>query len=53
MLLAALPGRSWGQLLLVLFLYAAYALAVLLAPLARSSGARPPVPTGGADSSSG
>jgi len=27
-----LPGRSWGQLLAVLLLYAAYALAVLLAP---------------------
>jgi hypothetical protein len=30
--LAVLPGRSWGQLLVVLLLYAAYALAVLLAP---------------------
>lgn len=32
LLLAALPGRSWGQLLFMLALYAAYALAVLLAP---------------------
>jgi hypothetical protein len=32
LLLAVLPGRSWGQLLAVLLLYAAYALAVLLAP---------------------
>jgi hypothetical protein len=31
-LLAAIPGRSWGQLLAVLLLYAAYALAVMLAP---------------------
>ena len=31
-LLAVLPGRTWGQLLFVLVLYAAYALAVLLAP---------------------
>ncbi len=30
--LAVIPGRSWGQLLWVLLVYAAYALAVLLAP---------------------
>lgn len=31
-LMAIIPGRSWGQLLFVLLLYAGYALAVLLAP---------------------
>ncbi len=31
-LLAIIPGRTWGQLLFVLLLYAAFALAVLLAP---------------------
>ncbi len=31
-LLAVIPGRSWGQLLVVLLIYAAYALAVMLAP---------------------
>jgi hypothetical protein len=30
--LAVIPGRSWGQFLTVLLVYAAYALAVLLAP---------------------
>jgi hypothetical protein len=30
--LAAIPGRSWGQLLAVLSIYALYALAVLVAP---------------------
>jgi hypothetical protein len=32
LLLAVIPGRSWTQLLVVLLLYAAFALAVLLAP---------------------
>lgn len=32
LLLAALPDRTWGQLLVGLLLYAVYALAVLLAP---------------------
>lgn len=32
LMLAIIPGRSWGQLLLVLLVYAAFALAVLLAP---------------------
>ncbi len=32
LLLAVIPGRSWGQLLVVLLLYVGYALAVLLAP---------------------
>lgn len=36
LLLAALPGRSWGQILSVLALYAVYALAVVLAPAPRS-----------------
>lgn len=36
-LLAVIPGRSWGQIGLVLLLYAAFALAVLFAP-------RPPEP---------
>ena len=31
-LLAVIPGRSWGQVIFVLVVYAAYALAVLLAP---------------------
>ena len=34
LLLAIVPGRSWGQFLLVLLMYLAYALAVLLAPRA-------------------
>ncbi len=33
-LLAIIPGRSWGQVLVVLLVYAAYALAVVLAPRA-------------------
>ena len=33
--LAVIPGRSWGQFLTVLLVYAAYALAVLLAPQRR------------------
>jgi hypothetical protein len=32
LVLAVIPGRTWGQLLFVLLLYAAFALAVLLAP---------------------
>ncbi len=32
LLLAGIPGRSWAQLLIVLLIYAAFALAVLLAP---------------------
>jgi hypothetical protein len=32
LLLAVIPGRSWGQILVVLLLYAALALAVLMAP---------------------
>ena len=32
MVLAVIPGRSWVQFLAVLLVYAAYALAVLLAP---------------------
>jgi len=46
LLLAVLPGRSWGQLLLVVLLYAAYALTVLLAPRARVAAARPIGPRG-------
>ena len=36
LILAALPGRSWTQLLIVLLLYAAYALAVKIAGRMRS-----------------
>jgi hypothetical protein len=45
-LLAIIPGRSFGQLLFVLVLYAGYALAVLLAPRRVDAGA-PPVPLAG------
>jgi hypothetical protein len=45
LLLAALPGRSWGQLLFVVLLYAAYAFAVLLLPRADLA-ARPPASAG-------
>jgi hypothetical protein len=31
-LLAVIPGRSWGQIGIVLLLYGAFALAVLIAP---------------------
>jgi hypothetical protein len=48
LLLAALPGRSWGQLLVVLLLYTAYALAVLLAAQATAEPARS-TPTDGDD----
>lgn len=40
-LLAVVPGRSWGQLLIFLLVYGAYALAVLLAP-APTPPAEPP-----------
>lgn len=51
LVLAALPGRSWGQLLFMLTLYAAYALAVLLAPQGTAQGSAAPAesPPAGAD----
>jgi hypothetical protein len=42
LLLALVPGRSWGQVLVVLVLFSGYALAVMLAP--RSSPATAEVP---------
>lgn len=40
LLLAVIPGRTWGQVVLVLLLYAAYALAVLMAPRRSLEGVR-------------
>jgi hypothetical protein len=42
LLLAVIPGRSWGQFLIVLLIYAAFALAVLLAPRPVSADAEQP-----------
>jgi hypothetical protein len=42
LLLTAIPGRSWGQFLIVLLIYAAFALAVLLAPRSDAADAEPP-----------
>lgn len=41
LLLAAIPGRTWGVLLAVLLLYAGYALAVVLAPSDGGAGNAP------------